>query len=1513
MSKIVPYNEVDGYIGFWLENKPYTPSELPYPDGNRNYIFKFLDRRYNNILRNKCNSNITDYFLEGEQEGDAYMNGRKFYDWKNIEIFKSHEEVVDFPEKENEEDDISICEELKQYRNVDIDINSLICTQFGHTRRSWGEIFELLERCNVNSDCYECTKIGHKIATSLIRIAALRIFASPEQSILELPVNSVDSYHPQSRIGKFGMGFFSFLYWLIGHPKRKLYIYSWFFDENIGYCGYCVTINDTPNGLSFNLRILETQVKVTGTFIYLDASEDEFENYNVANFGYQLDKLFYIENVRITKVLNSSPYSRDDTLFFKKLNQYNKADDSVSESIYILYGRNRITIEDYAQGIPINVLLGSLFVPSISTKKIESHARLDTLWNQKDIYSEPHFPNRFMILVGGVIVVSLEVPKNGHGLVIDMPPTTKLPVSRDDIVLDNITAGIFSESIKLALQYGFKEKNSARIERYLNKYLNYTANIFNKTIINDNLNIFYLAYEDSLVTKRFYEQTSRIFPQFVVSLHMNTMKIESGLIETNKYDTNIWIGKKVVIVDKYILGQVESFGMATMIFVSEKYTNTPNWEILAADSKQNLNLAPVGKGFAENLIEFYKLNLREEYHNDIFLGLYGIYDGLDIKFDNLDRTMLGRIIDDLHASHYTMEEMNNFAYAMINKFHSLNPNQTYGDDKKTIKFDLSRHYVWNDVSDMDIKLIGYRKDIILSYLNNFNQNNTNIIVDPYLVDGRNYCMHPDSFVLLFTPELCNLIAKLSSNVVEFFFTMVSFGIATKLTNDYENFKLFEYEPAIKSIIKNIRELGISHELYERMFNSYFAGNHIIEKYAYEIIEWHNMISNIIEIKPHIPTLKIENRKAEANTSKIIGYLFQNESDDFEEIITESSTYQGDMKFQMLEIAINEGTTKEFIPSVITELVQNSVDAIRMTNNPNKNITINFSSYQNDRFFLEVRDEVGIPPNGLLSLSIPFLSTKGDTELATGEMGSGFFNVYRESKLVSIDTIYNGRNYIFMDKPIRRNGRVVDVNRTFFVNDTDEPNRTIISIFTNKIDQAQIASYVGSARLTTVRIMSLCTLFNDISLSVNSQHIKLDKVHLFSYGYYDVFATVDQTIPSYILTNGIPYAPLINILNDDEYYIDVKTFISYGLIINIRHGGYTPVQTRTKISMPPEQWRKFQDILDFSIFALIVCSFNRSPHTIGSYYTQYNSKANVGQLENQNRPLKEDFRRAILWKTEIFNHMDLNMWKRSEMTVIEIEKSSINNTMLAYTNLLIKELGTEDNPNNPQVKQKLEDFVENLEILPLFPYLDKYTKQFLLGWIMSKNSNNPVDNSNVTVIEHPPDVDDEELEPYIRIWIETYSDMAYQYNITHWGVDNVNNIHVIKSSKKKNALGWFSPGNNNMYINTVRYTQFDRDNFKILINHIKEPSEFRFIRNKIWSMLFSYSFPASTCPHELEHARNKSGHRGAHANVGDALWEDDIPRERTFDDASNAVFERLLSFGFYPELYKRYKDAELISN
>src|SRR4029078_13674110 len=102
-------------------------------------------------------------------------------------------------------------------------------------------------------------------------------------------------------------------------------------------------------------------------------------------------------------------------------------------------------------------------------------------------------------------------------------------------------------------------------------------------------------------------------------------------------------------------------------------------------------------------------------------------------------------------------------------------------------------------------------------------------------------------------------------------------------------------------------------------------------------------------------------------------------------------------------------------------------------NINENVNITVSTVEPVSLTLQIHDPVGIPSAGLLAISIPFLSTKTTSEIVTGEMGSGFFNVYRESSLVRIDTIKNGSHVIIEDIPIKRGGRVIDVSRRMSIN------------------------------------------------------------------------------------------------------------------------------------------------------------------------------------------------------------------------------------------------------------------------------------------------------------------------------------------------------------------------------------------------------------------------------------------------------------------------------------------------
>ena len=174
------------------------------------------------------------------------------------------------------------------------DLSLLICSLF--TMKEWSSYLDKGQYCNHPK---LCTKIGNSLANSLVKIASTRIFANPEQSILELPVNSIDSYNPSASVGKFGMGFFSILFWLVGYPDRWLTINSYYTDSTGVNKSFSCIVRYESDKLNFNLNYYPTNVYMTGTFMLLDCSRDPFTEHNVQEFEKQLQKLQYTSSAGV--------------------------------------------------------------------------------------------------------------------------------------------------------------------------------------------------------------------------------------------------------------------------------------------------------------------------------------------------------------------------------------------------------------------------------------------------------------------------------------------------------------------------------------------------------------------------------------------------------------------------------------------------------------------------------------------------------------------------------------------------------------------------------------------------------------------------------------------------------------------------------------------------------------------------------------------------------------------------------------------------------------------------------------------------------------------------------------------------------------------------------------------------------------------------------------------------------------------------------------------------------------
>ena len=71
-----------------------------------------------------------------------------------------------------------------------------------------------------------CHPLGRNIARRLVWVAAQRIFSDPTQAIVELVVNSLDAYGHVPKVGRFGMGFFSLLYYVRRSEEDRLTVTS---------------------------------------------------------------------------------------------------------------------------------------------------------------------------------------------------------------------------------------------------------------------------------------------------------------------------------------------------------------------------------------------------------------------------------------------------------------------------------------------------------------------------------------------------------------------------------------------------------------------------------------------------------------------------------------------------------------------------------------------------------------------------------------------------------------------------------------------------------------------------------------------------------------------------------------------------------------------------------------------------------------------------------------------------------------------------------------------------------------------------------------------------------------------------------------------------------------------------------------------------------------------------------------------------------------------------------------
>ncbi len=1614
--------EFDAFIGFWIRDVPYifeaattnTSVFLQDPGANaeRKYLIDYPE--FKKISGEPCKK-IQNYFKQNTSwlktlvsyiytfTPLSYKNGRVHYYTPDVspnpkfEIIWNPENFIPSP----------LALALEKYNGIDFDLSSLICTQMAGVGSNnppfnFDTILDIIKKCPPLSECDPCTKVGTKVAKSLIKIASLRIFADPEQSIMELPVNSLDAYSPDRKIGKFGMGFFSILYWLVGHPKREIIIHSFSKSSTSGesentYEAYKVVIKEINGSLAFNLTTYPySQITTTGFRVHINAKDDPFPERSVAEFENQLSKLNYASGATIyTSVNSANPLSLWD---FRKADISNPGS---GKNIFCYIGKSDLLVEDFATGVPLQILLGSLFVPSISSKTIQMSNSSYNFINNSRIESRPHkaTKNTLLFLIGGIAVISITddaFKTAGFVYIVDLPANTRLPVSRDDIILTDETEAILKQSISLVFDQASKRKDVSEFQTLLEKYIEFTPSTDNKNIVKGTLIHFYETSRSMLVPsahKNLYEKLEQKFQMeanFIVSKIYDVSSVEEWLGRNIPANADIWYGIKVIVISGIAAGSfntVTDGGLVSYLFIDEKYKNTlgAKWITTITTSYFQRKLYPVESETGKENYEKYEtltttlpsVALPKVSVRNYYFAVLNKLESLENKF-NMSPVTLKLLATDLlrFAEKLPEEQFMVILTELLAKFSSFKGNQTYGGGKYSLEY-LNLKGVGKVVTtsgeefeDYGIipkeKIIPFTIEHILYSIRAVKEEPCTRLVTLTLNSPRSaYIWAARTF-----PEQAKFYIELMKQSVSFFeYQLVWAGAGRGFENEEsKRNKGNKGNPVglpgdlirqmVTYFIEKMRNRHLQNrelvELYKAWNNGPSYKSHttfsILAKDRIEAEEWIKTAQGISTIKT-IAKEPLTRVDVKLRLSSLVRSLFKTQLpkgkllDFYKSVSADAKKNEGakggqESNLQIIEIAVNEGTVKPFIEAVMTELTQNSIDAIREFNPEYKYIDINLTALDESEskkkdfpktVILKISDLVGMSEEAFAYVSIPFLSTKAPSELVTGEMGSGFFNVYRESEKVDIFSVKDGIVRSSVDTPIRdTRGRTIDISKKIFIAPTDvKENFTNISVFIPVRDEAHYANIVSRVTYTARNVLGLALTK---SISFNDENIYVPRDLSAAFGFFEIYLTNTIKHESYLLTNGVPFAPLSKyfkgILKDNALEM-----IDTQIILNITHGGYTPVQTRTRINVAPEVQKDFAK-------AALYCAFLYMVREVSHGHKLYaldhiDSTADPEQLQfstfvltPQNTQFVDES--GYLKYVEFYDQPTLaqlinmcikklgkdvlNVAKRGAF-LIEKYKSPyphVNSMVMTIVSrwFLTKSFPKPDKPPKTKSPAKASKYKNNTvkelkDILKEKGLKLTGKKEDLIKRLETADESS----SDGDETPHPPDVPDEQVTKIVKAWITTFWEIASSLKIVGC-TGSVPKCFGLRSEKERGNLGYYNYANNSITINTFTWSEKDR---KQIVDVVGATSKSKNVekmladlkKNEVWEKFFSYKVPSSTICHELEHARRKTehGNQDGHDSTMAVLFPGDVRQTRTFNESSNLVFEMVLANGFYEKFLK----------
>lgn len=1205
----------------------------------------------------------------------------------------------------------------------------------------------------------ECTEYGKKISDALIKIASTRIFTNPEQSILEIVVNSIDSYNSKNGIqsvGKFGMGFFSIFYFLAAQPGRVMNIYSTYKKED-KLESYLLILKWTPDGLTVKKYPYENGY--TGTKILIDSNGYYFKEEELKKMEKEIYKLFEVSTVNIIYV--------NDMGSIKIINRDKSS--TVEDNIVVNLSGDILKFQDSATGIDLKTVYDSLLIPSSSTKTRIIQQKNYKLPNPV-IAEIPNFRGiNLHIIVNSISVVNIQIDNSvDESYIIYLPPDSKLPVARDDIIYDKIEKKYLKKQIwKLIKHIISTSKNLINLFELLDTYvkINKQSNLF-KVITKIKNKI--LGLDVILIPNTFF--WNQLIRKFNISNYCYYSYSDKFRLNEQLYDILIKEGRtdifklRICVSLKLEEGQLINTELPSFIFInanlddSEQLVNVVNFSsntlLIPIDTHINVDLdIDEQKMFtSEKLINTYKL---------LKMTIFKKFQGITFyRKAHYFRTLIESYM--LYCEDITKIEK--FMYFVNSKISDINLNFSYGNATEIITFNLMfKPFIKTTFTFEIVKKIN---TILFEY-----------IVDLFApsVVNQSYFI-PYIFYFICDQDLKHLNSKQVDIFTKIFnkcITNEERYIYVYISSYILNSKII-YNGVFEFILSEIRRKYLNSTLFAAIRNMcwYTVG-------CYDtfygitnddlVLSAERYCSNLGNIPIEFPS---EKGKYKFSCKCLLNYVYNNNIKTkkikkfFKKVHKSYKTYTPEnTKLQIVEIAVNEGTVKPFVQALFTELIQNSIDAINTTTSGTK-ISIKIS---NDGF--SVFDDVGISDlEILLSLLIPFLSSKNPNDPnITGEMGTGFFNVYRQPY---VEEVFIQTNDIFIKCiPIIQNDKVIDIEYQMRILKTFEKKGTLISIklrkfnpeiindanifintkygFTNFLQQkslnlesvkkeleliknsegrkgltkkeleercknSEIKFAKSSSKSDLIKLLESHYSINDgsfIQFNLNNKNILKNLTSIYKIqNIGEVFYSKDN-FPAALFTNNSYFSLLSDFLIDYPLvYPQFKKMAGTSIILNLHKNFYTPNQSRNSINIKNKL--NLVKLVNNGLYLVYLYIYvNNSLPNCNSFIPFTNSRASMHQLK------LFDCKAPVSYLTSKNNYEILSTYK-FENLLINYSLFSENYTISQTINNLINDYNISKYSRNELTAKEIEDFMAGKKIKK---YYNNYGESHDLGLFYSSLS------------------------------------------------------------------------------------------------------------------------------------------------------------------------------------------------